>query len=589
MKSFLKFTLATITGIIVSSILFSILIIGILGAMMATADKPVSINSNSVLKLRINQPIQDRSSQNPFNIDFLTMEFTPRLGLNDILNSLEKAKDDPKIKGIFLESGFLSPGIATLEEIREALLDFKTSGKFIVAYANEFMPQSFYYLATVADKIYLNPVAIFEFLGLRSEVMYYKDAFEKLGVNMQIVRHGEYKSAVEPYFRKDMSDKSREQLLAFLNSIWDHMLAEIFEKRGVSVEELNRLADELSIKLPEDALKAGLIDGIMYQDELIEEIRTLSEIDPDKKVRIVELSKYIKVPKTRSKKGLAKDKIAIVYATGEIGFGKGNENSIGDYTFAKALRSARKDSTVKAIVLRVNSPGGSAMVSEHIWREIQLAADVKPLIASMGNLAASGGYYIVTPAHTIVCNPTSLTGSIGVFGTIPNLEKLFNEKLGLTFDVAKTNDYSDFGSLYRPLKPAERAYLLATIESTYKTFLKRVGDGRNLEVAYVDEIAGGRIWSGLMAKEIGLVDEIGGLKTAITIAADKAGLDHYRTIALPKFEDPLEKILKSLSADLSANFKNKKWGTYGRFLEELDKVLNSSGIQARMPFSIEIY
>jgi len=589
MKSFLKYTLATITGIIISTFIFTIIGLGIIGAMLAASDKPVTIQTNSILHVKINQDVPDRSPLSPIQIDPITWNISTRVGLNDILKNLDKAKNDPNIKGIFLESGFMTPGISTMEEIRNALLDFKSSGKFIIAYANEVMPQSFYYLASAADQVYLNPVAIFEFVGLRSEVMFYKGAFDKLGIDMQIIRHGEFKSAVEPYIRKDMSSESKEQISAYIQSVWQHMLAQMGESRNIPANELNQMADQLEIQLPEDAIKTGLVDAIKYRDEVIDELKERSGIDQKKNLKLIGMSKYSKVPKSHTNKGLAKNKIAVIYATGIIGFGEGSEFSIGGNTFMNAFRAVRKDTTIKAVVLRINSPGGSAMVSEHIWREIKLTSEEKPLVVSMGNLAASGGYYIAAPAAVIVSQPTTLTGSIGVLATIPNLESLMNDKLGLTFDVVKTNEYSDIGSLYRPLKPAEKAFLVASIENTYDMFLNRVSEGRNLEKTFVDEIAQGRIWSGISAKEIGLVDEIGGLQTAIAIAAEKSNLEAYRTIEYPKFEDPLERILKSLSGDIIARHKMKSLGIYYNYFQEISEWAGTKGIQARLPFHFEVY
>lgn len=587
MKSFLKYTLATITGVIISTFLISIIMLGILGVIISSQDKPVHIKNNSVLHLKINQAIPDRSSVNAIEIDFLSFELKPQLGLNDILENLEKAKKDDKIKGVFLEFGFLAPGIATMEEIRDALNDFKSSGKFIIAYSNEVMSHSAFFLATVADKIYLNPVAIFEFMGLRSEVMYYKGALEKLGVEIQIVRHGEYKSAVEPYIRENMSTESRDQTMSYMGSIWEHMLEVISEARNIPFDELNRIADELLVKNPQDALNLGLVDAIKYQDEVLDDLLINSGLPETKNLNLVSFSKYSKVPKTRD--GLVKNKIAVVYATGVIGFASKSEYSIGGPTFVKAIRAARKDSTIKAIVLRVNSPGGSAMVSEHIWREVQLAQNEKPVIASMGNVAASGGYYIVAPAEKIFCEPTTITGSIGVFGLLPNAEKLLNQKLGITFDVAKTNKYSDFGSIYRPLKPMEREYLQAGIEKTYSDFVSKVGEGRNMPLQEVDRIGQGRVWSGINALEIGLADQFGGLKTALEYAAASANLEHYRIVSYPKYQDPFEKLMKTLSGDIQTRKLSKEMGVYYQYFEDFRNILETKGPQMRMPFRIDIF
>lgn len=590
MKNFLKYTLATITGVIISTFLLSIIMFGILGILISSSDKPVSINSNSILHLKIDRAIPDRTPQNPVDFNFFSFNITHRIGLNDILENLEKAKTDPKITGIFLEFGILTPGIATMEEIRDALEDFKSSGKFIIAFANDVLPQSSYYLSTIADKIYINPVAIFEFFGLRAEIMYYKGALDKLGIEMQIIRHGKFKSAVEPFFRKNMSEESREQIMAYIGSIWNQMLTQISEARNIPVDELNRIADELVIQQPENALNSGLIDGLMYQDEVIDTLRVRSKLEDKKRIRLISMTKYSKVPKKRSgKKGLVRDKIAVIYATGVIGMGEGSESSIGGRRFVKAIRTVRKDTSVKAIVLRVNSPGGSALVSEQIWREVYLAQKEKPVIGSMGNLAASGGYYILAAADTLISHPTTLTGSIGVFGTIPNAEKLFNDKLGLTFDVAKTNEYSDFGSIYRPLRIAEREYLQSSVEKTYETFILHVSEGRNMPAHEVDKIGQGRVWSGINAKEVGLVDLFGGLKTAIDIAAEKANLEHFRIVVYPKLEDPLEKLLRNLTGELRTIYLRKELGNYYKYIEDLKEVINSHKIQMHLPFSYEIY
>ena len=590
MKSFLKYTLATITGIVISTILLTIVLFGILGVMISTTDKPVSIRSNSILHLKVNQNIQDRSSVNPYEFDFLSFSLSPKVGLNEILQNLEKAKTDSDINGLFLDFGFMTPGISTQQEIREALEDFKSSGKFIIAYANTVLPQSSYYLATVADKIYVNPVAILDFKGLRSEKRYYKKALEKIGVEMQVLRHGKFKSAVEPYLRDDMSDESREQTLVYLGSIWDHILKKISESRNISIDELNNLADNLTIKNAEDALEAGLIDGVIYQDELIDILKEKSEIESSKKLRLVESLKYSKVSVPKSeKKGLEKNKIAIVYATGVIGMSDGTEYSIGGPEFVNAIRTVRKDTSIKAIVLRVNSPGGSALISEHIWREVYLTQKEKPVIGSMGSLAASGGYYILAPADTLVCHETTLTGSIGVFGTIPNAEELLSEKLGINFDVAKTNTYADFGSIYRPLKPAEREYLQSGIENTYETFLKNVSEGRNMPISLVDSLGQGRVWSGANAIENGLADVLGGLNTAIEIAAEMAGVEKYRLVEYPKFEDPLEKLLKSLTMEVKNKQLKKELGKYYMYIEELKELATSQNIQMRLPYNIDIY
>ena len=589
MKSFLKYTLATIVGIIISSVLMVIISFGFIGIIISTSDKTVEVKSNSILHFKITQPIPDRDSNNPLDgFDFTSLTLAPQVGLNQILNNIKKANTDDRIKGIYLEAGMYSPGIATVEEIRNALVDFKKSGKFIIAFSNDIMLQSNYYLCSVADRIYMNPAGIMEFWGLRSEVVFYKGAMEKLGIDMQIIRHGEYKSAIERFTSDHMSKESRKQTLAYMNSIWNGMVNQISKARNIPVKKLNKYADELAINNVRVALEANLIDSIKYQDEVLTELLQLSGVEKNHKLRLVSMSKYAKAPKGKTK-GYTRDKIAIVYASGVIGFGEGTESSIGSVKYANSLRKARKDTNIKAIVIRVNSPGGNALASDIIWREADLARQVKPVVASFGNVAASGGYYIVATADTIVAQPNTITGSIGVFGTIPNTQKFLNDKLGITIDVAKTNKHSDFGAFYRPLNAAEKQFLRAGIEETYKTFVSYVAKGREMSFEEVDKIARGRVWSGIDAKEIGLVDILGGLDTAVEIAAEMAGLDNYRITSLPVQEDPYTKLFNELSGNVKMRMISSELGEAYRYYHDLNLLMGMDGIQTRLPYEIEIY
>lgn len=590
MKNFLKYTLATIVGVILSSFILFLLSFGLLGAMISAGDKPVIVQSNSILVLPINQDIPDRGSKNPWgNFNPLTMSFSPQIGLNEILDNIEKAKTDENIKGIYLETGMVSPGISTTYEIRNALIDFKESGKFILCYTNDLLPQSTYYLGTVADSLFLNPSGVFQFFGLRSEITFYKNALDKLGIEMQIVRHGKFKSAVEPYINERMSKESRDQTLSFIRPIWNEMLNGISEERGLTTVQLNELADNLVINSAEAAIQESLVDGLRYYDEILDILKELSGIERDKKLRLVSMTNYSKVPEKRQHKGLAKDKIAMIYASGIITFGEENEAGIGATNFSRVIRKAREDSSIKAIVLRINSPGGISIAADQIWREVELASRVKPVIASMGNVAASGGYYIAAPANTILANPTTITGSIGAFATIPNAQKLLNDKLGITFDVVKTNQYADFGSFYRPLNNAEKEYLQAGIEKTYDDFVSRVALGRNMTKEAVDSIGQGRVWSGIDAQKIGLVDRMGGLTDAIALAAEMAGLDHYRIISLPAQEDPYQKIIKELSGNIRTSILKKELGASYRYYQDLKELVENNGIQMRMPYFLEVY
>ncbi len=587
MKSFLKYTLATIFGVFLSFILISFLLLGTLGMMssMMTSEKPVEVKDNTVLYFKLPAYVPERTPAFPFfGINPFSMDMQTVTGLNDILANIRKAKEDDRIKGIYLEAGASYPGIGTIEEIRNALLDFKASGKFVLFYCPDILLQSAYYLGTAADTMYINPAGTMQFTGLRSEIMFYKKALEKLGVEVQVVKHGKFKSAVEPFIRDNMSEENRRQIRVYMTSIWDHLLDGIATARGLTKEKLNALANNLSIDSPEAAVKYGLLDAVKYHDEVIEELKERSGVDG--KLRTVSMSKYTKVlPKHRS---LPDDKVAVVYAFGNIVMGDGADNSIGSKRFARALRQAREDSTIKAIVLRVNSPGGSALASDIIWREVALAEQTKPVVASMGTYAASGGYYILAPADSVFTLPVTLTGSIGVFGLIPNMQKLMNNKLGITFDVEKTNRYADFGSFYRPLSPGEKAYLTTQIENTYQTFVDHVSEGRGLQASYVDSIGQGRVWSGLNAVENGLADTLGGLHKAIATAAEMAGLETYRTVDYPKQKDPFQELLKQLTGEIQMRNIPRELREIYYTWKEMTDLKQKYAIQARLPFLPEI-
>ncbi len=590
MKEFIKYTLATILGIIITSIVFFFFLLVVIGTMISSADKEIVIRSNSVLSLNMNQVIPDRSVTNPLEgFDPVSMRFSIKTGLNDILKNISRAKDDNNIKGIYIDLGLISPGFATIEEIRNALIDFKSSGKFVISYADEYLPQSLYYLATAADKIYLSPTAFFEFFGLRSEVTFYKEALEKLGVEIQVIRHGKFKSAVEPFITDRMSEENREQIMTYVSSIWDHILAGISEARGISTADLNKYADHLMIRDAQGAFDYKMIDGVKFYDEVLAELKELSHSSGRRDVRFVSQEKYRKVDASAGKKTYTKDKIAVIYASGDIGMPLSTQSGIDGAKFSAVVREAREDSTVKAIVVRVNSPGGSVLASDMIWREIDLASRVKPVVASMGNVAASGGYYIVSPADTILASPVTITGSIGVFSLIPNTEKLLKQKLGITFDVVKTNEYADFLSLYRPLRPAERDFLQSNVETTYNDFLSKVSAGRQMDKEAVDAIGQGRVWSGKNALDNGLIDGFGGLNDAIRVAKEMAGLEQYTITELPKPVDPYQQLLRELAGDVRMHFVRKELGNEYKYYENLQNIMRMDRLQARLPYFIEIY
>ncbi len=461
------------------------------------------------------------------------------------------------------------------------------SGKFVIAYADIFTHGS-YYLATAADNIYMSPEGNIEFIGLASRNYFIKKALDKLGIEAQVVRVGKYKSFAEPFIYTSLSDDNRKQIEAYVGSIWNTMLENISTARNIPVGDLNAFADNMSVTDAQSALEHHFIDGVKYRDELISELKQKTGIDEADDLRTISITKYSKVPKIRTYKGLAKDKIAVVYASGNIITGEGAYGNIGDETFAKAIRDARRDSTIKAIVLRVNSGGGSALASDIIWREVKLAAQTKPVIASMGDMAASGGYYILAAANKIYADPNTLTGSIGVIGILPDMQKFMNDKLGITYDVVKTNTNSDFGTVFRALNPAEMNVLEREIGKSYQTFISHVAAGRNMTVDAVDDIGRGHVYSAIDAKKIGLVDELGGLKEAIAASAAAAGITNYRIVKYPKLEAPFQKLLSELTGDVQARIMKNKLGDTYFYYQQLRMIEDMKGIQARIPYSLVV-
>lgn len=594
MKDFFKYMLATILGLLVSFLLISFISGIVIGIIIAAAgDEETEMKPNSILQIKLDYMIPDRTSKSPFeNFKFQDFDFEKRLGLNDILTNIKKAKNDEKIKGIYLDLSIVPTGLATIDEIRDALLDFKKSGKFIISYSNS-LTQPAYYLASVSDSIYLNPEGELTHKGLVAEVMFFKNTLDKLGVDAQIIRHGKFKSAVEPLMLEQMSEENRKQYTVFLESMWEHIVKGVSEQRDISVTELNLYADSLLIRDADKALQYNLIDGTKYYDEIIAQLKGLTEVADDKDLKFVSMPKYKNAPEPPSDKkkakGLARKKIAVIYASGSITTGQGDDGTIGSKRISKAIRKARKDDKVGAIVLRVNSPGGSSLPSEVIWREVSLAQKQKPVIASFGNFAASGGYYIACAADTIVSGETTITGSIGVFGVLLNAKELFNDKLGVTFDRVKTNTYSDLGTITRELKPKERQVIKHLVENVYDTFVSHVADGRGLTKAQVDSIGQGRVWSGTNAKEIALVDELGGLQRAIEIAAEKAGLDDYRIEELPRQKDPIEQMMSEFQTGIQKRFTRNLLGKNYKYYQFIEKAEQLHGIQMRLPFDVMVY
>jgi len=589
MKNFLKYTLATITGIIVTSILFFIVMLASFSVIVSSGNKPVSISNNSVLVLKAGVSIPDRGDQNPLSgIDLLNFTLSSAPGLNEILHNIEKASGDNKIKGILIENGLLPSGWATTEEIRNALIKFRKDGKFVISYSDYVLTQECYYLATAANKIYINPGSIVDFKGLSSEVMFYKKALEKIGVEVQVTRHGKFKGAVEPFILDKLSAENRAQIKDYAGSIWNQIIADISESRDIPAEKLNRLADNLDGNFAPRAIESKLVDGLMYRDALIDTLKVLTGVNKDKDLNLVSMTKYSKVPNAKMTFS-AKNKIAVVYASGTIVTGKGNDGNIGGNYYADVIRKIRLDTAVKAIVLRVNSPGGSATASDIIWRELDLAARAKPVVISMGNYAASGGYYISAPGTKIYADPMTISGSIGVFGLLPNAGKLLQDKLGLTTEIVNTNKNSDFPSIFRPMNNYEKEIMQLSIEKIYNDFVSKVASGRKMTTESVDSIGQGRVWSGNSAQNIGLVDEIGGLKDAINGAAKLAGVENYSIRELPVIEDPYTRILNQLGGELRMSILEKELGESVKYYNIVQEIKDMSGIQARLPYFIDIH
>ncbi len=589
MKQFFKFMFASMLGFFLTFLIIFFIFIGIFASILSFAEQDIiKVHENTVLLIKLNNPIPERTSKNPFeNINFLTLKSHDAPGLNDILKNLKKAETHKNIKGIYLDLSDVPSGIATIEEVRNALLEFKKTGKFIICYGG-FYSQSAYYLATAADKIYLNPEGMLLFKGLNAQLMFLKGTLDKLDIEAQIIRHGKYKSAVEPFMFDKMSKDNKEQMQGFVNSIWNNIITAISESRNIDLYNLNLIADNLDVQNAYDALKYNFVDKLMYKDELLAELRTKLGIGENDNINSITLLKYTHTQGKALKKKRSRNKIAIVYANGDIQMGEGDEHTIGSECISKAIRKARLDKKVKAIVLRVNSPGGDALASEIIWREVVLAKKVKPVIASMGNVAASGGYWISCAADKILADPTTITGSIGVFGIIPNFKNFFKDKLGITFDNVKTNENADFIPVVRPLTSYQKSVIQNEVERVYQTFLEHISKGRDLTIAQVDSIGQGRIWSGVDAKRIGLIDDLGGLKKAIDLAAEMAELTDYRTIDLPIIKDPFQQLFEDLISGSKISYIKKELGDNYTYYKYLKSISEMDGVQARLPFEIII-
>jgi protease-4 len=585
MKSFLKYLFASVLGFFLSIFLVILIFIGIVSAIVSYSENEViQVDKNTVLFIDFKEAINDRTPTIGL-MDVFALKPNNKIGLNDILKNLAKAKKDPNIEGIFMELTHVQAGISTLDEIREAMADFKKSGKFIKTYS-EYMSQSAYYLASISDEIFLNPEGIILFNGLNAQVMFFKGLFDKLDIEAQVVRHGKFKCAVEPFLDTKMSKANKEQTEMYIKSIWNNMLTSIGTSRGIEPSKLAKLADEITIRNPKEALKYGFVDKLIYKDEVIADLKKTLNLKEDENLTTMSLAKYTKSASPR--KSRTRDEIAIIYASGTIAAGEGNDAYVGSKGISKAIRKARTNDRVKAIVFRINSGGGDVVASEVIRREIELAAKIKPVIASYGDISASGGYWCTCQATKIIANKTCLTGSIGVFAMIPNIQGLLNNKLGITIDNVSSGKNPGFLSLNRPMTSLEREVIQANIENTYDTFLTHIANGRKLKKKFIDEIGQGRVWSGENAKELGLIDEFGGLNKAIQLATEAAELDNYRIQELPEQKDPLETFIKGWSGTTQMNILENELGDSYKYIKSLKELSKIKGIQARLPFDIII-
>ena len=573
MKNFLKNTFSRLLSIIIIFIFFLVLV-----TILIPKEKEIIVKENSILKIKLEENILDRTSGNPLpQINGLSLSTANNIELKEILDNIEKAKLDEKIKGIYLNISGLNAGLSNVEEIREKLLEFKESGKFIYSYS-EVYTQLSYYLSSVSDSIFLNPQGMVEFNGFSAGVLFYKDLLDKIGYDVQVIRHGKFKSAVEPYMYNGMSDENRGQLEKLLNSMSDVINVGVSKQRSIKESKINEIINNLKLNSPHTCMELNFVDELRYEDEVLSFLKQKSE-------NIIDFQEYLNV---KSEKSISENKIAIIYASGAINTGEGSYNSIGSETTVQAIREAGEDEKVKAIVLRVNSPGGSALASDIILRELNLAKQKKKIVVSMGDYAASGGYYISCNADKIFANHTTLTGSIGVFGIVPNSEKLLNEKLGVYVDTVNTHKYSDIGRGNRKLTNFELDVIQESVEDIYETFITHVSEGRGMSKLDVDKIGQGRVWSGIDALEVGLIDQIGGLEDAIVSAAELSDLEDYRVVSLPKKTDEIEELLKGLTMKQNV-FLKAILNVSDETIEQI-KFLNSRDrIQTILPYIIDIH
>jgi protease-4 len=587
MLQFLKYVLATFVGIILFLFLSFFLLAGV-GAMFSSDDK-VTIDDKSVLRLDLNQPIQEVGVENPFSdIGGPFSGGENVTGLKDVLDALKSAQNDDKIKGVYLKTEGPEAGWATLEEIRNQLVEFKKSRKFVVTYGESYSEKG-YYIASVADKIYLNPAGGIEWNGLSAEYSFFKGTFDKLEIKPLVFRVGEFKSAIEMFSRQDMSEASKKQSIELISAINNNFLKNISASRNIPVDELKKLADSLAVDNPKAALKYKFVTNLGYQDELETVLKKELKVEEKKDISYVGVDRYLKGD-NKIEEGDFNKRIAVLVAEGEITSGDGGDDNIGSEKFVKELKEIRDNDKIKAIVIRINSPGGSALASDVMWREIQITAKKKPVIASMSDVAASGGYYMAMGCNTIVAQPNTITGSIGIFGLIFNVTDFMNNKLGITFDGVGTSPHADWPTATREMTEFEKAMIQKSVNEGYETFTKKAAEGRKMPVEKLKSLAQGRVWSGVEAKENGLVDVLGGVDDAIKIAAKAAKLkeSEYRVRYYPEKKKPLDELIAKVFGDQEEKATAKTLGDLAPYVKMYKKLMNMGGTQTRMPFELVI-
>ncbi len=580
--AFLRNLLATLVGLFIFSFLGFLIFLGIV--TVASSGEIPKVNDNSVLYLNLNGVIVEKAIDDPFQEIF--QNGPGPMSLVDILAAIDAAKEDDRIKGVYIESGFMAAGQSSMKEIRDALIDFKSSGKFIYAYG-EYISEGNYYLLSIADEIYLHPEGSLEFNGMSAHVTFFKGLFDKLEIEPEIFRVGEYKSFVEPFIRKDLSKENEEQLSGMINSIYGTYLKGVSDARDIPVEVLKKTSDQMLVRFPENGVEFGLVTKVAYEDEIKGKMKEQLGLEEDGKIKFISVTNYSKAIK-EERMDYSGNKIAVIIANGEIIMGRDNE-AVGGEQFADEIRKARESKSIKAIVLRVNSPGGSLTASDMIWREIQLTKGVKPIVASMSNVAASGGYYISSMCDTIVAQPNTITGSIGIFGMLFNFGDFLENKLGITNDQVNTGEFSDIFTVTRSLTPSERAIIQSQVEKGYETFLLKVSEGRNMTIEDVEKVAGGRVWTGEQALSHGLIDVIGSFDDAIQIAADKAGVkDDYRLSYYPRQKPFIEELFSKLNDEADARIFEKT-NILTPLLDNIKSLQRMNGLQVRLPGNVEVY